>query len=396
MGEIHPAFSDWLRKNPDAEPAKPTPPRAPKSGTVGAAFSGGGYKAAMFHLGSLIRLNEIGGLQKIDTMSSVSGGTITIAYLALHWPELDFHNGIATNFDSVISQPLIAFCQTQKIDLPSVVSGLFRPNWSAADALIEAYSTHLYPGKTLQDLPEPKAGEVPTFYFNATNLQLNTPWSFSRAWAGDYRVGYIDNPNDALGLVVAASSAFPPVLSPLKLNVTGRITRDPKPEFAPAPDAYRRTIFLADGGIYDNMGLERISKSHETVLVSNAGDPFSEEPSPPENWIKQLRRTISQIHRHAENNRLRWLIELGGRGERHVAAWRMSQRVGRFGASMRPRLADQDAWLAATHEVKLTPLEDDAVARLINHGYSLAAASVKTYWIKNAPAGASQPAKLPR
>ncbi|UPT65170.1 MAG: hypothetical protein M0D54_10845 [Hyphomonadaceae bacterium JAD_PAG50586_4] len=49
-------------------------PRPPPAGGVGLALSGGGYKAAVFHLGSLVRLNELGALPQIQTISSVSGG----------------------------------------------------------------------------------------------------------------------------------------------------------------------------------------------------------------------------------------------------------------------------------------------------------------------------------
>lgn len=37
-------------------------------------LSGGGYRAMLFHIGVLWRLNEIGWLPKLDRISSVSGG----------------------------------------------------------------------------------------------------------------------------------------------------------------------------------------------------------------------------------------------------------------------------------------------------------------------------------
>jgi NTE family protein len=47
---------------------------------LGLALSGGGFRAAAFHLGVLKRLRELGLLQKIDVISTVSGGSITGAY----------------------------------------------------------------------------------------------------------------------------------------------------------------------------------------------------------------------------------------------------------------------------------------------------------------------------
>ena len=43
---------------------------------IGLALSGGGFRAALFHCGAFCRLNELGYLQKLDRVSSVSGGSI--------------------------------------------------------------------------------------------------------------------------------------------------------------------------------------------------------------------------------------------------------------------------------------------------------------------------------
>lgn len=47
---------------------------------VGLALSGGDYRAAAFHLGTLEKLHEMGILGKIDIISTVSGGSIVGAY----------------------------------------------------------------------------------------------------------------------------------------------------------------------------------------------------------------------------------------------------------------------------------------------------------------------------
>ena len=41
---------------------------------IGLAVSGGGYLAMLFHLGAFLRLHELGLLQRLDRISSVSGG----------------------------------------------------------------------------------------------------------------------------------------------------------------------------------------------------------------------------------------------------------------------------------------------------------------------------------
>ena len=51
---------------------------------IGLALSGGGYRAAAYHIGALRALHKLGVLGKVDVISSVSGGSITAASYALH------------------------------------------------------------------------------------------------------------------------------------------------------------------------------------------------------------------------------------------------------------------------------------------------------------------------
>ena len=53
-------------------------------------LSGGGYRAMLFHLGTLWRLNELGLLKGLKRISSVSGGSITARMLGLAWKNLTF------------------------------------------------------------------------------------------------------------------------------------------------------------------------------------------------------------------------------------------------------------------------------------------------------------------
>ncbi|OLT31053.1 hypothetical protein BJF82_02585 [Kytococcus sp. CUA-901] len=63
--------------------------RGPRRGTA-LCLSGGGFRAALFHLGALRRLNELGMLGQLRTVSAVSGGSIAAMLLAdprLEWPD---------------------------------------------------------------------------------------------------------------------------------------------------------------------------------------------------------------------------------------------------------------------------------------------------------------------
>ena len=52
-------------------------------GKVGLALSGGGFRAALFHIGVLARLAELDMLRHVEVISSVSGGSILAAYYYL-------------------------------------------------------------------------------------------------------------------------------------------------------------------------------------------------------------------------------------------------------------------------------------------------------------------------
>ncbi|HEY8206711.1 MAG TPA: patatin-like phospholipase family protein, partial [Myxococcaceae bacterium] len=51
--------------------------------SIGLALSGGGYRAAGFHLGAMDMLGRLQLLDRVKGMSTVSGGTIAGAYYAL-------------------------------------------------------------------------------------------------------------------------------------------------------------------------------------------------------------------------------------------------------------------------------------------------------------------------
>ncbi|MEO7860091.1 MAG: patatin-like phospholipase family protein [Nitrospirales bacterium] len=128
------------------------------------ALSGGGYRAMLFHVGALWRLNEYGQLSKISHVSSVSGGSLVAGLLAANWQELDFDKeGIARRFRESVVEPLSVLAG-KTIDVWAGVWGLVPlPFFSAAHALEYFYKKNITGGKALADIPS-----FPIFIFNAT------------------------------------------------------------------------------------------------------------------------------------------------------------------------------------------------------------------------------------
>ena len=280
---------------------------------LGLALSGGGFRASLFHLGSLWRLNELGCLRKLDVITSVSGGSIIAGVLAHNWKELSWkqmpQGDLATNFRLKIEAPLRALC-SRTIDIKAVLLGLFSPFRSVAGEIALAYDEHLFHGRTLQELPEEEPGKTPRFIFYATSLQTGSGVRISRKYLADYKVGRIDHPDFRLSKVVAASSAFPPIISPIIFTFEDvSIWQPMKGTYLHNRISLKNRLVLADGGVYDNMGLEAIWDRCRIVLVSDAGSPMDIQERPFINPLGQLGRIRNLFIAQTRALRKRKLME---------------------------------------------------------------------------------------
>ena len=264
-------------------------------------LSGGGYRAMLFHLGALWRLNEVGYLPKVDRISSVSGGSIIAGVLALKWPRLDFDRaGVARGFGTEIVE-VIRSLAGRTIDVEAILEGTFLPG-SVADKVISAYRKFLYGNATLQDLPD-----RPRFVFNATNMQSGVLWRFEKPYMADYRVGEIKNPKILLAVAVASSTAFPPFFAPVKLELKeSDYTPGSGKDLQTAP--FRTKVYLADGGVYDNLGLETAWKRYDTILVSDGGGYLGANADPKLDWARQTLLVLDLINNQVRALRKRQVI----------------------------------------------------------------------------------------
>lgn len=335
----------------------------------------------LFHVGSLWRLAETGKLFELTRISSVSGGSITAGALALAWPGLAA-GGMAT-FKAGVVEPLRAMAR-QTIDERSILGGIALPG-TIGDFIARAYDKHVFGGKTLQDLPD-----APKFIFNATNLETGTLFRFSKKDARDWRVGRIAAPTIRIAQAVAASSAFPPVLSPYILDV------DPS-DFEPAlpgeiaDDAFRRDISLTDGGVYDNLGLEQVWKSCRTVLVSDGGGRLADDSSPPGDWVRQAMRITEVIDHQVRNLRRIQVMNSFEAKERDGAFWGIRTDIGEYGLGNSLPCPHAKTLKLAQTPTRLRRLPEDAQERLINWGYAVADAGIRRYWSAGLPAPTAFP-----
>ena len=345
------------------------PTRSSKYDENGIALccSGGGYKSASYQIGAYIRLNELGVLRDISRITSVSGGSITTAFLALCWKDLEWTGKVSTNFIDVFARPLALKLKTVSIDAGAIFKSLV-PGLNGAKALEKAYRKHFFGDAGLATFPDPELGKTPDFMILATDYELNSLWRFSKRYSSNYRVGLTWRADLPVARIVAASSGFPPFFCPVKQSWAGF---DFDTQYADRHNSpYKDRALLADAGIYDNLGLEPIWKRYGTLLVSNAGDPFGEVDAP-RSWFPVLRRAMSMIHRQAENNRVRWLFSLDKRGDRKLVYWPLRAPEPPYSTPNPYFLSEAEAKSARNEAVRLKAMNPNAFLRLACHGYAM-------------------------
>lgn len=372
------AAIDPIEENGGAEKARS------KRASLALCLSGGGYRAALFHLGALWRLHELGLLVQVDRISSVSGGSILAAFVADRiaaraavgsfqvaragdyqaWcATLDFRKDVAEPFGLVTATDI----RTWPI-LKTLLLNLVWHRFGARD--LERSYRRLVTRRVLADLPD-----HPNFIFSATDLVFGVNFEFSKQRVGDYQAGYFEADDHdpgrfAVAKAVAASSCFPPLFGPMRIATKGYKLRHGhyrKEDRA----ALIRQLHLTDGGVYDNLATEPVIKHADTILVSDAGAPFEFEAS--NHTLRRLMRYTTVISNQAQALRKRLFVEMRMNGRFNGGIWSLRQQVepGAFGYSsaliedvLAQIRTDLDHFTRAEFEV------------LVNHGYASCAAAL--------------------
>jgi NTE family protein len=344
---------------------------------IALCLSGGGYRAMLFHVGALWRLNQLGYLPRLGRVSSVSGGSIAAAVLGLRWDELGFDgDGVAAGFGEQVVEPLRELAG-RTVDEVAIATGLLTPG-TVSEKVAGAYRKHLFGDATLQDLPD-----APRFVLNATNLQTGALWRFSKPYMADHTIGVVHQPEVALADAVAASSAFPPVLSPMRLEVDpASWDLEGRGELHEEP--YTSDVVLSDGGVYDNLGLETAWKRCRTVLVSDGGGQMAPEPKVHSDWARHAMRVNFVIDNQVRNLRKRQTVDGFRRGDREGTYWGIRTDIDDYGEvrGALPCPHEQTLRLAKT-KTRLKEMDDTLQERIVNWGYAVCDAAMRR-WVEPA------------
>lgn len=309
--------------------------RSMLAGRMGLALSGGGFRAALFHIGVLARLAETDQLRHIEVISCVSGGSIIGAYYYLELQHLleskrDVDIG-RQDYVELVQRVIEHFVAGVQSDIRNQVYAspvanlrLLRRGWNGTRRLGHLYETCLFShvvddrggsDRVLDQLlcrprgePEDfdplranawRRNKVPALYLNTTCLNTGHGWQFTASWMGEPPTA-IDSDIDAnerfrrlysgqvpksvnpvrLGEAVAASSAVPGLFPPLLLE---GLYDD-------------RTVSLVDGGAQDNQGVSTLLDNDcQLVVVSDGSGQMASLNAPPIDPLRVSLRSASSV-----------------------------------------------------------------------------------------------------
>jgi NTE family protein len=348
------------------EPSDPTGAAGPGASRA-LCLSGGGFRAAIFHLGAMLRLHELGVLRGLDLISSVSGGSIASAWLAssylrqretssegfAEWCDrTDFKREVVDPFREIVARDLRTF--------PVLATLAWNWLWPSTrvNLLRKGYQGFLG-DLALLDLPA-----APRFVFCATNLTFGVNWEFSRQRVGDFQTGYLrEHGHVSLATAVAASSCFPPLFGPLRFAAHAA-------DFIKGGyrgfdgDRLRARVELSDGGVYDNMGTEPALKTCGEILVSDAGAPFAFVAG--QHYFRRLLRYAGVVGNQAVALRKRLFFRGRNAGEFSGAYWNLADRSDAGAAGYSLGLCSE---LMGAIRTDLDRFTGEEFCILVNHGY---------------------------
>ena len=377
------------------------------SGTA-IALSGGGSRAMAFHLGCLRALRAAGILDHVDTISSVSGGSVLAAlYCATPGDfeafETKARKIIATglvrpSIGIALSTPegVLAFMQFLAIGVDRSAAMLLRATrrivgmrpsdptgWLRKSRLRRRFSRttilrraldKIYGGVTLADLRTDR----PRLIIVACELQTKSAFYFTRNGLASWRFGSASAKKTSLAHAVVASAAYPLLLPAL----------DEEHVFSKGGEATRRTVVLTDGGVYDNSGLSPLwpdrdpnvsffVQHHDRLIACRAGYGLGHDPAPM--FIgSRMQSSFFAVHARAQNAAVQRLFDF--------------QRSGRVKAVLCPYIDHPDDQLThspsdlvprtyvSAYPTDFFAMTDEWADRLIRRGEQVTKALLDQHW----------------
>jgi len=244
-------------------------------GKIALGLSGGGFRAAAFHLGTLDVLHAVGLIEDVAAISTVSGGTFVGAAYALAAARAEGFPAFYTRFYRQLGQrpldrALVLLKDKEVEQLPA-------PTLIAAHA--EVYDEVFFHGARFSEILD-RPSHLQEIAFNATDFCVGLPFRFQCSLNGRVRIGNGRHsiPRKAarqmrIADIVAASSCFPGGFEPIRFpddfswEDLSQLRRDLGRQAA----KFEHPVCLMDGGVADNQGISSLTSG--VRRIDRAGEP---------------------------------------------------------------------------------------------------------------------------
>jgi NTE family protein len=137
--------------------------------------------------------------------------------------------------------------------------------------------------------------------------------------------------------------------------------------------------------VYDNLGLETAWKVYDTILVSDGGGKMAPDPAPHTDWARHALRINDLIDNQVRSLRKRQVIGSYVRGDRQGTYWGIRSDIAEYpaGGGLPCPVAQTSA--LAEYPTRLAAVPDETQQRLINWGYAICDAAMRSHVDANLP-----------
>jgi NTE family protein len=138
-------------------------------------------------------------------------------------------------------------------------------------------------------------------------------------------------------------------------------------------------VFLTDGGVYDNLGLETAWKKYKTILVSDGGGLLQPEEEPKSDWARHSYRILNLIDNQVRALRKRQVISSYKAGARQGAYWGIRTDIADYELTDSLNCPHDRTMALAETPTRLKRLDETQQERLINWGYAVCDAALRKH-----------------
>lgn len=358
---------------------------------IGIALSGGGVRAAVFHLGVLKRMAETGLWDQISFLSTVSGGSLAAGLIfsrnGNQWPTSQQY------LDRILPE-IHELLIRKDLQLRSVFRLFMKPWYIRAKANIVEESIRKDWGVTgsLQEL-----SDHPRWIINATCYETGKNWRFMKKRMGDYISGYVMIPDIPISVAMACSAAFPVLIGAFRMKTKPYIwSKYSKDRQDKQGLPILNTIHLWDGGLYENLGIESLLKGDEPrdgvnfIIVSDASGTLEVEKRVSFMVKNQLARLMNIAVDQVRSVRIRKFMDFLTQKEGRGLCLKIGNSAGYIGKNAKLSsdvirqmesecLNANEVLKASRYKTTLSKMTEEDFCLILRHGYEVMKCTYEGY-----------------